>query len=223
MTDIVSLALAVTLAILAWCCLIDRRLARACAVFILYSLLVSLTWWLLGAPWLALAEALISALLTGMALMHALVGKVSLHRLPAVDDRLRPRGQILSRGMATLCWPILVGLAIWFLLDGSRMLSVSDLYRQPLLPAGLVIMTLGLWAFSGHAHLLRRLLAFNVLGSGIFLILAGLTGLRDEAQVLIVTGLLVALAGSVLGATLIRRLHASERRLTLAPARDGGP
>lgn len=220
MPEIVSLALAGTLAC---CCLIDRRLARACAVFILYSLMMSATWWLLGARWLALAEALISALLTGMALMHALAGKASLPRLPAVDDRLRPRGQTLSRGLASLCWPVLVGLAIWFLLDGSRMLSVRDFYRQPLLPAGLVIMTLGLWAFAGHAHLLRRLLAFNILGSGIFLILAGLTGLRDEAQVLIVTGLLVALVGTVLGATLIRRLHAVERRLTLAQVRDGDP
>lgn len=219
MLGFVSLAL--ILVMLAGCCLVDRRLARACAVFVLFSLMMSVTWWLQGARWLALAEGLISALLTGAALMHALVGKASLPRLPAVDHRLRPRVQRISRGMVSLCWPTLVSLAVWCLLDGNAMLSARDLYRQPLLPAGLVIMTLGLWAFAGHAHLLRRLLAFNVLGSGIFLILATLTGLRDEAQVLIVTGLLVALAGSALGATLIRRLHASEGRLTLAPARDG--
>jgi uncharacterized MnhB-related membrane protein len=220
MSDIVSLALAGVLASLAWSCLIDRRLARACVVFILYSLMMSVTWWLLGARWLALAEALVSALLTAMALLHALGGKSP---LPAVDDLLRPRGQALSRGLASICWPVLAGLATWFLLDGSGMLSVRDLHRQPLLPAGLVIMTLGLWAFGGHAHLLRRLLAFNILGSGIFLILAALTGLRDKAQVLIVTGLLVALAGSVLGAILIRRLYASECRLSLALVRDGDP
>ncbi|MGR2739697.1 hypothetical protein ACUY1T_14710 [Billgrantia sp. Q4P2] len=62
-------------------------------------------------------------------------------------------------------------------------------------------------------HLLRRLLAFNIIGTGIFLILMSLVGQNAMAAAhgLVVTGLLVALLGTALGALLIRRLERLEQ------------
>ncbi|MBA2780992.1 NADH-quinone oxidoreductase subunit K [Halomonas kenyensis] len=82
---------------------------------------------------------------------------------------------------------------------------------------------LGLWAFALHRHLLRRLLAFNVIGTGIFLILMALVGDRNTAagHGLVVTGLLVALLGTALGALLIRRLNRLDGRRILDVAEAG--
>ncbi|MCE8050033.1 hypothetical protein HOP61_01820 [Halomonas daqingensis] len=93
----------------------------------------------------------------------------------------------------------------------------------PLRAGGLGLIGLGLWAFALHRHLLRRLLAFNVIGTGIFLILMGLVGDRHPAagHGLVVTGLLVALLGTALGALLIRRLSGLEVRGVRSAARAG--
>lgn len=68
---------------------------------------------------------------------------------------------------------------------------------------------MGLYGFVTHTHLLRRLLAFNVIGSGIFL-LFGAAGARlpraaadPVPQALIITGIVVALAATALGVGLM--------------------
>ena len=53
---------------------------------------------------------------------------------------------------------------------------------------------------------MRRLMAFNVLGSGVFLMLAGMAGTSPSAQALITVGLLIAWLGSLLGVLLLRQL-----------------
>lgn len=78
--------------------------------------------------------------------------------------------------------------------------------EQPLLLAGVMMAAGALSAFALHRHLVRRLLAFNILGSGVFILLAGLAGTSAAAQVLIGVGLCVAWLGSMLGALLIRQL-----------------
>lgn len=202
------------LVILAGICLLDRHLVRACLAFIVFALCMSLSWWRLQAPWLALAEALLGALLTGMALFYGL-GRLGAERaLPLVDVR---RSWQLSpvRGCAALAWLALAGSAVWVLLGDAELVASVETVRRPLLAAGLGIMALGLWAFSHHRHLLRRLLAFNLLGSGVLLLLAGLAGTLPEVQALILVALVVALIGTVLGAVLLRRLHDLDGRLTL--------
>lgn len=206
------------LVILPAACLLNRHLPRACLAFIAFALLMALAWWRLGAPWLALAEAVLGALLTGMALFHGLGSLGSRSRLPPRDHETRPRHQAIARWLAALAWLALVAGAIWGLLGAGELSVPSEVMRRPLLIAGLAIMALGLWAFAHHHHLLRRLLAFNVLGSGVFLLLIGLAGPVVEVQGLILVGLVVALVGSVLGAVLLRRLHALDGRVTL----DGG-
>ena len=117
----------------------------------------------------------------------------------------------------------MAGLAVWELSGNSALVASGEVSRRPLLASGLAIMALGLWAFAHHLHLLRRLLAFNVLGSGVFLLLAGLAGPVVEVQGLILVGLVVALVGSVLGAALLGRLYALDGRVTLGADTDAAP
>jgi len=74
---------------------------------------------------------------------------------------------------------------------------------------GAAVIGLGLYGFVTHRNLLRRVLAFNVIGSGIFL-LFGATGYRSPnlgadpvPQALIITGIVVALAATALAVALV--------------------
>lgn len=75
--------------------------------------------------------------------------------------------------------------------------------------AGLCV--LGLAGFSLLRHLLRRLMAFNIFGSGVFLILVGLAQTHGQTdpvpQALVLTGIVVALAATALAVVLMRRWH----------------
>nr|WP_242519338.1 hydrogenase subunit MbhD domain-containing protein [Halochromatium roseum] len=205
--------------LLAGFCLLQRNLWRACQGFVAFALLMSLAWLVLGSPWLALAEALLGALLTGGTLLWTLRGRGALPRLEPVDKT--PRRARLSapvRWLLILGWLGLSSIALLMLLglDALRLpTSISTL----LAATGVLIMGLGLWAFSAQRHLLRRLLAFNLLGSGVFLLLAGLAAPAPvpiaEVRALIFIGLVVALLGSVLGAALLLRLHAQASQVTL--------
>ena len=67
----------------------------------------------------------------------------------------------------------------------------------------------GLYGFVVHANLLRRLLAFNVIGSGIFLMLGATrdripqAGADPVPQALIITAIVVALSATALGVVLL--------------------
>jgi len=75
---------------------------------------------------------------------------------------------------------------------------------------GAALCGMGVFGFILHRHLLRRLIAFNLLGSGTFLILVGLSqsgrGHADYIpQALVLTGIVVAVAATALALVLIRR------------------
>jgi multicomponent Na+:H+ antiporter subunit C len=75
--------------------------------------------------------------------------------------------------------------------------------------AGVGLCGAGLAGFIALRHLLRRLLAFNVIGSGCFLILVGLAQHHRAPdpvpQALVLTGIVVAIAATALAVVLIRR------------------
>lgn len=224
MAPIEAWSLAGLLLLTAGVCLLHRHLWRACQGFAAFALLMALAWLLLGAPWLALAEALLGALLTGGTLLWTLRGRGALPRLAPLDATPpRVRATAPLRWLLGLIWLGLTGLAVLWLLGGSDALlppvSVTTLFSG----TGLLIMGLGLWSFTTQRHLLRRLLGFNLLGSGVFLLLAGLAGPAAEVRGLILTGLVVALLGSVLGAALLLRLHAQAGRVTLGIGTGSGP
>lgn len=95
---------------------------------------------------------------------------------------------------------------------------------------GAALVTLGLFGMVALEHLLRKLLAFNLMGSGTFLLLVGLAqhrnGVDPVPQALVLTGIVVAIAASALALVLIRRYFHLTGQVTLDPDqadREGGP
>jgi multicomponent Na+:H+ antiporter subunit C len=89
---------------------------------------------------------------------------------------------------------------------------------------GVVLVAVAFAAFVAHAHLVRRLLAFNVMGTGSFLVLVGLAqhgrGPDPVPQALVLTGIVVAVASTALALVLVRRWFAATGYLALPE--DGG-
>lgn len=74
-------------------------------------------------------------------------------------------------------------------------------------------------------HLLRKILAFNVMGNGIFLVLVGLaqrTGTPDPVpQSMVLTGIVVAIAATALALALARRLIDLQGEMRLSEEEAG--
>jgi len=74
-------------------------------------------------------------------------------------------------------------------------------------------LTLGLYAFIVHAHLLCKMLAINVMGSGVFLILVALAARSQDAspdpvpQAMVITGIAVAVSATALALILILKVN----------------
>jgi multicomponent Na+:H+ antiporter subunit C len=89
--------------------------------------------------------------------------------------------------------------------------------------AGAALFSLGLYGLIVHAHLLRKILAFNIMGSGVFLVLVGLVQRTDNVdpvpQALVLTGIVVAVSATAFALILARRLYAASGRCTL-PGED---
>jgi multicomponent Na+:H+ antiporter subunit C len=99
---------------------------------------------------------------------------------------------------------------------------------SPWVLAGLVgaaLVGLGLYGLILHPHPLRKLLAFNLIGSGVFLVFGIVARRGADAgfsfdpipQAMVITGIVVAFAASALAVALILRLHVESGRVTLDP------
>jgi len=88
--------------------------------------------------------------------------------------------------------------------------------------AGVGLFTLGLYALIVHAHLLRKILAINVMGSGVFLVLVSLGGRTPGASpdpvphAMVITGIVVAVSATALALALMLRVQAKTGQ-TLLP------
>ncbi len=92
---------------------------------------------------------------------------------------------------------------------------------------GAVLVGLGLFGLITHPDALRKLLAFNLLGGGVFLVF-GTIARRGAAagfggdpvpQALVITGIVVAFASTALAVALLRRLaEAGGEPAAAAPA-----
>jgi multicomponent Na+:H+ antiporter subunit C len=76
--------------------------------------------------------------------------------------------------------------------------------------AGAMLFAAGVAGMLLQPHLLRKIIAFNVMGSGAFLVLVGLgqrDGVNDPVpQAMVLTGIVVAIASTALALALARRL-----------------
>jgi multicomponent Na+:H+ antiporter subunit C len=90
------------------------------------------------------------------------------------------------------------------------MLTAPVLYAL----TGCLIMALGLRTALLHASLLRRVVAINVMGTGVFMILLAIAyrgpGLAPDPvpHALVLTGIVVAVSATALALALARRLNA---------------
>jgi multicomponent Na+:H+ antiporter subunit C len=96
------------------------------------------------------------------------------------------------------------------------------------LATGCALVAMGLAALLLHPSLMRKLLAFNVMGGGVFLVLLVLApraagGRADPiAQALLLTGIVIAIAATALGLLLARRYHAETGRTELPDDEQAG-
>ena len=98
----------------------------------------------------------------------------------------------------------------------------------PAVLAGLVgaaLVGLGLYGLILHPHPLRKVLAFNLVGSGVFLVF-GIVARRGAAaglpfdpvpQAMVITGIVVAFAACAIAVALILRLSEESGRVTFDP------
>ncbi|MBM5571713.1 MULTISPECIES: NADH-quinone oxidoreductase subunit K [Deefgea] len=89
---------------------------------------------------------------------------------------------------------------------------------------GALLIGLGLYGFIVHPQPLRKILAFNLMGSGIFL-LFGVVARRGAAQTmlvdpvphaLVITGIVVAFSATALAVALLLRLYDSSQTASLS-------
>jgi multicomponent Na+:H+ antiporter subunit C len=91
---------------------------------------------------------------------------------------------------------------------------------------GAALVGLGLYGLLMDPHPLRKILAFNILGSGVFL-LFGIIARKGAAagfvadpvpQAMVITGIVVAFSATALAVALLLRLFQETGRATLDPA-----
>lgn len=96
-------------------------------------------------------------------------------------------------------------------------MSAASLYAV----VGVGLFCLGLYALIVHAHLLRKILAINVMGSGLFLVLVALARRSAAAapdavpQAMVITGIVVAISGTALALVLMLKLALASGRAEL--------
>jgi multicomponent Na+:H+ antiporter subunit C len=89
-----------------------------------------------------------------------------------------------------------------------------------------VLIAIGLYGFLARRHLLKQILAFNVIGSGIFLLFGALARrgpgeVSDPVpQAMIITGIVVAVSATALAVALLTRLYDDTGRTELPHPED---
>ncbi|WP_296896272.1 NADH-quinone oxidoreductase subunit K [Thiohalocapsa sp.] len=92
------------------------------------------------------------------------------------------------------------------------MLTAQFLYGA----AGLMLFVLGLWSFLVHEPLLRKIIALNITGAGVFHVFIAIAYRGDTAppdpvpHALVLTGIVVAVSATALALMLGARLQDAE-------------
>lgn len=83
--------------------------------------------------------------------------------------------------------------------------------------AGCLLVAMGIYSLVIHTHIYRRILAWNALGSGVFLILGAIakrnavSGVSDPLpQALVITGIVVSVSATALALAIARRIRRIE-------------
>lgn len=88
---------------------------------------------------------------------------------------------------------------------------------------GVVLFGIGFYGVVIHGHLLRRVIALNLMGTGVFLVQIALAqrtpGGRPDSvpHAMVLTGVVVAVSATALGLALLRRFHRETGQAKLPP------
>ncbi|NTX17156.1 NADH-quinone oxidoreductase subunit K [Myxococcus sp. CA051A] len=97
--------------------------------------------------------------------------------------------------------------------------------------SGVAMFSVGLVGLFSHQHVVKRILASNIAGSGVLIVLVALarrapSGVPDPVpHALVLTGIVVSVSSTALGVALARRmarLRAQEARASERPPGPGG-
>ncbi|TCR66313.1 NADH-quinone oxidoreductase subunit K [Bosea sp. BK604] len=96
---------------------------------------------------------------------------------------------------------------------------------------GAALAGIGLFVVITHSGLLRRIVGFNILGAGIFLVFGAVArrgagagfGGDPVPQALVITGIVVAFSATALAVALLQRLFDLTGRETLEAAQEHSP
>lgn len=84
---------------------------------------------------------------------------------------------------------------------------------------GVALFAMGLHGLIAHAHLLRKMLAMNVMGAGVFLVLIAMadreTPPNPVPHAMVLTGIVVAVAATAFGLALATRVRAGTGKTEL--------
>ena len=179
---------------------------KAVGFFLGFCIFMAVAWVRLRIPFLGAAEICIGALMTGYVLWYAI------GLLPGFPE---PDTYTLKQ---LITWPfrLIMSLSGTVVFMGLAVISVwpffEDLswYRYALYAkAGIPVAGAGLFGLTYHRDLLRRVFAFNVLGSGVFLLIVCFAGGTSYSMgppvFMVTTGLVVAFFASLMVVMLIRR------------------
>ena len=92
---------------------------------------------------------------------------------------------------------------------------------------GVGLFLLSLYALIVQTHLLRKIIALNVMGSGVFMVMVALAarvvdGVPDPVpHAMVITGIVVAVSATALGLVLMLRLRAHSGQAVLPDEQDG--
>ncbi|NJN55593.1 MAG: cation:proton antiporter subunit C, partial [Anaerolineae bacterium] len=92
--------------------------------------------------------------------------------------------------------------------------------------SGIGLFCIGLYGFFVASHIVRKLLAMNVMGVGVFMLFIANAlnpnGVVDPVpHALVLTGIVVAVAGTALGLSLVCRIHALNSNPQTGKQTDG--
>lgn len=94
---------------------------------------------------------------------------------------------------------------------------------------GVTLFVMGLHAVIVRPHLVQKILAVNVMGSGVFLMFLSLAKRTPESipdpvpQAMVLTGIVVAISATALALTLVCRIHAATGRPYLSGDGEDSP
>jgi multicomponent Na+:H+ antiporter subunit C len=93
---------------------------------------------------------------------------------------------------------------------------------------GLGVLLVGSWAMVLRTHLIRKILALNVMSSGVFLLLVGAgamggAGVDPVPQAMVITGIVVSISATALGLAIVLRIAKTTGQAVLPEDREQAP